>query len=105
MLLDVPQRRGQQIRGKCGIFEVFSGLKKEGFGRDLPLRTKKNFAFSRRMFLYATQTTGRYPVLWSCWPFQADSERAEGIRSLVNLLRMSDNKKSSMDIFLTLPTK
>lgn len=37
--------------------------------------------------------------------FQTDSERAEGIRSLVNLLRMSDNKNSSMDIFLTLPIR
>lgn len=105
MLLDVPQRRGQQIRGKCGISEVFSDVKKEGFGRDLPLRTKKNFAFSRRMFLYATQTIGRYPVLWSCWPFRPIARGAEGIRSLVNLLRMSDNKNSSMDIFLTFPMK
>lgn len=91
--------------GKVRHFRGFFGREKGGFRAGFAAANKKEFCLFKA-HVSACHTNHRaLPCAMELLAFQADSEGAEGIRSLVNLLRMSDNKNSSMDIFLTLPTK
>lgn len=86
-------------------FRGFFGLEKGGFRAGFAAEDKKEFCLFKAHVSVCNTNHRALPCAMELLAFQADSERAEGIRSLVNLLRMSDNKNSSMDIFLTLPIR